>query len=113
MLDIGCFFLLPCYSCNCLFNYSCGEDSRGMGVEDPQYKEGGERIKKREFYRYLVKKYDLPYKYIRFKMNPHYMFKADIELSMEYLSLLEDAMDWKSIKEEFEKDRGNPASIFY
>lgn len=46
-------------------------------------------------------------------MNPHYMFKADVELSMKYLSLLEDAMDWKSIKEDFEKDRRRKASIFY
>lgn len=46
-------------------------------------------------------------------MNPYYIFKASVELSLEYLEQLENSMNWDFIKTDFEKDRRTEASIFY
>lgn len=46
-------------------------------------------------------------------MNPYYLLDAGVELSTEYMELLEKSMDWKKIKEDFERDRNRVASVFY
>lgn len=70
-------------------------------------------MKKRKFYNYLAEKYGLPYEYIKFKLNPYYIYKASVELSIEYLEKLENAMNWEYIKEDFKRDRNRKESIFF
>ena len=70
-------------------------------------------MKKRKFYNYLSKKYNLPSKYIAFKINPYYIYKASVELSLEYIEQFEKSFNWDYIKEDFEKDRNTYSSIFY
>ena len=70
-------------------------------------------MKKRKFYNYLSKKYNLPYEYIVFKINPYYIYKATIELSLEYLEQFENSFNWDFIKADFEKDRNTYSSVFY
>ena len=72
-----------------------------------------ETMKKRKFYNYLSKKYNLPYEYIVFKINPYYIYKATIELSLEYLEQFENSFNWDFIKADFEKDRNTYSSVFY
>lgn len=71
------------------------------------------KMKRKQFYEYLSEKYHLPYKYIAFKMNPYYFYKASVKVSLEYLEKLENAMNWEYMKEDFERDRNTYASIFY
>lgn len=72
-----------------------------------------ETMKKRKFYNYLSKKYNLPYEYIAFKINPYYIYKATIELSLEYLEQFENSFNWDFIKADFERDRNTYSSVFY
>ena len=70
-------------------------------------------MKKRKFYNYLSKKYGLPYKYIAFKLNPYYIYKANVEMEQTTLDSIENSMNWDYIKEDFERDRKRKESIFY
>ena len=70
-------------------------------------------MKKRKFYNYLSKKYNLPYEYIAFKINPYYIWKATIELSFERLEEIEKSFNWNFIKADFERDRNTYSSVFY
>lgn len=70
-------------------------------------------MKRKQFFNYLAKKYNLPYKYISFKMLPYYIYKANMKVSLDCLKKLENAMNWEYIKEDFEKDRNTYSSVFY
>lgn len=70
-------------------------------------------MKKRKFYNYLSKKYNLPYEYTAFKINPYYIWKATIELSLERLEEIEKSFNWNFIKADFERDRNTYSSVFY
>lgn len=70
-------------------------------------------MKKRKFYNYLSKKYNLPYEYINFKINPYYIYKASVEVKQETLEAIENSMNWDYIKEDFERDRNTYSSVFY
>ena len=70
-------------------------------------------MKKRKFYNYLSKKYNLPYEYIAFKINPYYIWKATIELSLERLEEIENSFNWDFIQADFERDRNTYSSVFY
>lgn len=68
---------------------------------------------RKQFFNYLAEKYNIPYEYVKFKMLPYYIYKANIKVSIEYLKKLENAMNWEYIKEDFEKDRNTYSSVFY
>ena len=70
-------------------------------------------MKKRKFYNYLSKKYNLPYEYIAFKINPYYIWKATVELSLEGLEEIENSFNWDFIQADFERDRNTYSSVFY
>lgn len=70
-------------------------------------------MKKRKFYNYLSKKYNLPYEYIAFKINPYYIWKATFELSLERLEEIENSFNWDFIQADFERDRNTYSSVFY
>lgn len=70
-------------------------------------------MKKRAFYNQLAKKYNLPYKYIAFKLDPYYIYKASAEINNKTLETLENAMNWDYINEDFERDTARKESIFY
>lgn len=70
-------------------------------------------MKKNKFYNYLSKKYDLPKKYIKFVVDPIYIFKANIELKTEEAENIESSIYWDRAKEEFEVLRNEYSSIFY
>lgn len=70
-------------------------------------------MKKRKFFNYLSKKYNMPYAYINFKLEPFYPYKANYEISKEYAEEFEKAVNWEYMKEDFEIDRKRECSIFY
>lgn len=70
-------------------------------------------MNKRQFYKLLSKKYDLPLEYIRFKVNPIYIWNGNKKLSMDELNAIENAIRWDYVKEDFERDRHRKESIFY
>ena len=70
-------------------------------------------MKKRKFYNYLSKKYNLPYEYIAFKINHYYIWKATVELSLERLEEIENSFNWDFIQADFERDRNTYSSVFY
>lgn len=70
-------------------------------------------MNKRTFYKLLAGKYDLPLEYIRFKVNPIYIWNGNKKLSMDELNAIENAIRWDYVKEDFERDRHRKESIFY
>lgn len=70
-------------------------------------------MNKRQFYKLLAEKYDLPLEYIRFKVNPIYIWNGNKKLSMDELNAIENAIRWDYVKEDFERDRHRKESIFY
>lgn len=70
-------------------------------------------MNKRQFYKVLAEKYDLPLEYIRFKVDPIYIWNGNKKLSMDELTTIENAIRWDYVKEDFEKDRHRKGSIFY
>lgn len=70
-------------------------------------------MKKRKFYNCLSKKYNLPYKYIAFKIDPYYIWKSTIEIAVEKLEQFENSFNWEYIKEDFERDTNTYSSVFY
>jgi hypothetical protein len=70
-------------------------------------------MKKRKLFNTLAKKYNLPVKYVSFKLNPYYIYKADIEQTLEWCMDFENRFNWEYIKEDFERDRNRYSSIFY
>lgn len=70
-------------------------------------------MKKRKFYNYLAKKYNLPYEYIKYKVNPIYIYKANVELSENQCREIENSIYWDYVREDFEKDRQTESSIFF
>ena len=51
-------------------------------------------MNKRTFYKLLAEKYDLPLEYIRFKVNPIYIWNGNKKLSMDELEAIENAIRW-------------------
>lgn len=72
-------------------------------------------MNKRQFYKLLAEKYDLPLEYIRFKVNPIYIWNGNgnKKLSMDELNAIENAIRWDYVKEDFERDRHRKESVFY
>jgi hypothetical protein len=70
-------------------------------------------MKKRVFYNSLAKKYNLPYAYIKFTVDPRYHYRAVVNLDENTLSNIENLINWKYVKEDFERDRNREKSIFY
>ena len=50
---------------------------------------GEEIMNKRQFYKSLAEKYDLPIEYIRFKVDPIYIWNGNKKLSMDELNAIE------------------------
>ena len=72
-----------------------------------------QKIKKRKLFNTLAKKYELPIKYIYFKLNPYYIYNADYEMDIDSCQFFESKFDWEYIKEDFERDRNTYSSVFY
>jgi hypothetical protein len=70
-------------------------------------------MNKRTFYKLLAEKYDLPLEYIKFKVDPIYIWNGNKKLSMDELNAIENAIRWNYVKEDFERDRHRKESIFY
>lgn len=70
-------------------------------------------MNKRQFYKLLSEKYDLPLEYIHFTVNPIYIWNGNKKLSMNELNAMENAIRWDYVKEDFERDRHKKESIFY
>lgn len=70
-------------------------------------------MKKRKFFNTLSKKYNLPVSYVSFKLNPYYIYKADVEHDVEWCEHFENMFNWNYIKADFETDRNRKESIFY
>ena len=70
-------------------------------------------MKKRKLFNTLAKKYELPIKYIYFKLNPYYIYNADDEMDIDSCQFFESKFDWEYIKEDFERDRNTYSSVFY
>lgn len=65
------------------------------------------------FYKMLAEKYDLPLEYIKFKVNPIYIYNGNKKLSMDELNAIENSIKWDYVKEDFERDRHRKESVFY
>lgn len=65
------------------------------------------------FYKMLAEKYDLPLEYIRFKVDPIYIWNGNKKLSTGELNAIENAIRWDYAKEDFERDRNRKESIIY
>lgn len=70
-------------------------------------------MNKRQFYKLLAEKYDLPLEYIHFKVNPIYIWNGNKRLFMDELNAIENAINWDYVKEDFERDRHRKESVFY
>ena len=70
-------------------------------------------MNKWQFYKLLAEKYDLPLEYIRFKVNPIYIWNGNKKLSIEELNAIENAIRWDYVQEDFERDRHRKESVFY
>lgn len=70
-------------------------------------------MNKRTFYKVLAEKYNLPLEYIRFKVNPIYIWNGNKKLSMDELNAIENAIRWDYVQEDFERDRHRKESAFY
>lgn len=51
-------------------------------------------MNKRQFYKLLSEKYNLPLEYIKFKVNPIYIWNGNKKLSMDELNAIENAIRW-------------------
>ncbi len=70
-------------------------------------------MNKRQFYKLLSEKYDLPFAYIRFTVDPIYIWNGNKKLSIDELNAIENAIRWDYVKEDFERDRHRKESVFY
>ena len=70
-------------------------------------------MNKRQFYKLLSEKYDLPLEYIRFTVDPIYIYNGNKKTSMDELNAIENAIRWDYVKEDFERDRHRKESVFY
>ena len=70
-------------------------------------------MNKRQFYKLLAEKYDLPLEYIKFKVDPIYIWNGNKKLSIDILNVIENSMRWDFVKEDFERDRYRKESVFY
>lgn len=70
-------------------------------------------MNKRQFYKLLSEKYGIPLEYIKFKVNPIYIWNGNKKLSMDELNAIENAIRWDYVKEDFERDHNRKESIFY
>lgn len=70
-------------------------------------------MNKRQFYKLLAEKYDLPLAYIKFKVDPIYIWNGNKKLSIDELNAIENAIRWDYVKEDFERDRHRKESVFY
>lgn len=70
-------------------------------------------MNKRQFYKLLSEKYDLPLEYIRFTVDPIYIWNGNKKLSIDELNAIENAIRWDYVKEDFERDRHRKESVFY
>lgn len=70
-------------------------------------------MNKQQFYKLLAEKYDLTLEYIRFKVDPIYIWNGNKNLSIDELNAIENAIRWDYVKEDFERDRHRKESIFY
>lgn len=61
-------------------------------------------MNKRQFYKMLAKKYDLPLEYIRFTVDPIYIWNGNKKLSIDELNDIENAIRWNYVQEDFERD---------
>lgn len=69
-------------------------------------------MNKRIFYKLLAEKYNLPLEYIKFKVNPIYIWNWNKKLSIDELNAIENAINWDYVKEDFERDRHRKESVF-
>lgn len=70
-------------------------------------------MNKRQFYKMLAKKYDLPLEYIRFTVDSIYIWNGNKKLSIDELNDIENAIRWNYVQEDFERDRYRKESVFY
>lgn len=70
-------------------------------------------MNKRQFYKMLSEKYDLPLEYIHFTVDPIYIWNGNKKLSMDELNAIENTIRWNYVKEDFERDRHRKESVFY
>lgn len=70
-------------------------------------------MNKRQFYKMLAKKYDLPLEYIRFTVDPIYIWNGNKKLSIDELNDIENTIRWNYVQEDFERDRYRKESVFY
>jgi hypothetical protein len=70
-------------------------------------------MKKRKLFNTLAKKYDLPIKYVSFKSDSFYIYKASVELSEKECIDFENCINWEYMKQDFDRDRNCYSSIFY
>lgn len=70
-------------------------------------------MNKRQFYKLLSEKYDLPPEYIRFTVDPIYIWNGNKKLSMDELNAIDNAIRWNYVQEDFERDRHRKESVFY
>lgn len=70
-------------------------------------------MNKRQFYRMLSEKYGIPFEYIKFTVDPIYLYNGNKKLSTGELEAIESVILWERVKEDFERDRNREESIFY
>lgn len=70
-------------------------------------------MKKRKLFNTLSKKYDLPIKYVSFKLNSFYIYNHTVELSEKECIDFENCINWEYMKQDFDRDRKCYSSIFY
>ena len=68
-------------------------------------------MNKRQSYKLLAEKYDLPLEYIRFIVD--FIYTGNKKLSIDELNAIENAIRWDYVKEDFERDRHRKESVFY
>ena len=70
-------------------------------------------MKKRKLFNALAEKYNLPIKYVTFKLDRFYIYKANVEQSEQFCIDFENSINWEYMKEDFNRDRNTYSSIFY
>lgn len=70
-------------------------------------------MNKRQFYKLLSEKYNLLLEYIRFTVDPIYIWNGNKKLSIDELNAIENAIRWDYVQEDFERDRHRKESVFY
>ena len=61
----------------------------------------------------LSEKYSIPLEYVKFTVDPIYIWNGNKKLSMDELEAIENTILWERVKENFERDRNRQESIFY